>query len=130
MTTTERYLKDICGLLIDSKLGYADTAKRADDPRLQELLDGISASRVAVITLLSGTLEQQGGAAPRSGTFKASLHRLWIAVRDVLSNTDDLNMVNECLRGESYLIGRVDEAMKDPALRPEVRAMLAGERTK
>src|SRR5690606_23493211 len=104
MTATDRYLKDICELYIDSTLGYSDTAKRADDPRLQDVLADIGESRAGTIALLSATLEDSGVAPPRSGTFKGTMHRLWIASRDILSNTDDVNMVSECLRGESFLI--------------------------
>src|SRR5690606_18086852 len=130
MTATDRYLKDICELYIDSKLGYSDTAKRADDPRLQDVLADIGESRAGTIALLSATLEDSGVAPPRSGTFKGTLHRLWIASRDILSNTDDVNMVSECLRGESFLIGRVDEALKDAAVQADLKSMLTRERAK
>lgn len=130
MTATERHLKDICELLIDSKLGYADTATRADDPRLQELLASVGEGREGTIALLSAALEDHGVSPPRSGTFKGKLHRLWIAARDILSNTDDVNMLSECMRGESFLIGRVDEALKDAAVLPAMQVMLAAERAK
>ncbi len=124
MTTTEKYLKGICELLIDSKLGYSDTARRADDPRLQDLLARIAESRVGMISVLSNTLEDLGISPPVSGTFRGTLHRVWIAIRDVVSNTDDVNMVSECERGESYLIGRVDEALMDDSVRTEVKTLL------
>ena len=128
MTTTEKYLKDICELLIDSKLGYSDTARRADDPRLQDLLGRIGESRVGMISVLSNTLEDLGIRPPLSGTFKGTLHRIWIGLRDLISNTDDVNMVSECERGESYLIGRVDEALKDESVRAEVKTLLLAKR--
>lgn len=128
MTATERYLKDICELLIDSKLGYGDTAKRTDDPRLQQLLTTIGDSRVKTISVLTAALEQHGVAPPRSGSLKGSLHRLWIAARDIIANTDDVNLVSECLRGESFLIGRINEAMKDAAVSRDVKSLLFRER--
>lgn len=128
MTTTDRYLKDICELLIDSKLGYSETSKRTDDPRLMDLLNSISHDRIGKISTLSNKLEDRGVKPPRSGTFKGTLHRVWIAMRDVILNTDDVNMVSECLKGEAYLVGRVDEALKHEEVDQEVKGLLKGQR--
>lgn len=116
--------------MIDSKLGYGDTARRTDDPRLMDLLESISHDRIGKVSTLSNTLQDRGVKPPHSGTFKGTLHRVWIALRDVVSNTNDVNMVSECLRGESYLIGRIDEAMKDQEVEQDVKAILKVQREK
>lgn len=128
MTTTDRYLKDISELLIDSKLGYGDTSRRTDDPRLTDLLTGIGQGRIDKIATVSGLLEDRGIRPPLSGTFKGMLHRVWIAIRDVVAHTDDVNMISECLRGESYLIGRVDAALRDEGVTEEVKEVLRVQR--
>lgn len=128
MTTTDRYLKEICELLIDSKLGYSDISMRTDDPRLTDLLSNIAKDRIGKISMVSNKLADRDVQPPSSGTFKGTLHRVWIAVRDVLSNADDVNMISECLRGESFLIGRFDEALNDEGVGQEVKALLKDQR--
>lgn len=130
MTITDRYLTEICELLIDSKLGYGDTAARTDDPRLTELLDSISKGRIGQVSTLSNKLQDRGVKPPHSGSFKGTMHRIWIAIRDVVSNTHDVNMVSECLRGEAYLVGRIDEALKKDEVEAEVKGVLKEQREK
>lgn len=111
MTTTDRYLNEMCALLIDSKLGYMDAARRANDPRLKKLLANISDARLGMVATVSNLIDRTGARIPFKGTFKGSLHRVWMAVRDIISNTADVNMIAECERGESYLVGKYDEAV-------------------
>lgn len=128
MTATDRYLSEVCELLIDSKLGYGDAARRANDPRLKRLLSDIGGSRIGMIATVANTIERSGRYVPQSGTFKGTLHRVWMAVRDILSNTDDVNMVAECERGESYLIGKYDQTLKLPELPEDLRTLLRRQR--
>ena len=128
MATTDRYLRDICELLIDSRLGYGDAAGRANDPRLHDLLAGIGETRLAMIANVSNRIGHMGAPVPHNGTFKGTIHRAWMAIRDLLSNTHDVNMIAECHRGESYLIGKYDAALRDGALPEDVRTLLSGQR--
>ncbi len=128
METTERYVRDICELLIDSKLGYGDVARRADDHRLRTLLQQIGESRMGMIASTANLIEGKADTIPHRGTVKGSLHRVWMAVRDLLSSTSDVNLIAECHRGESYLIGKYDEALRYAALPHDVRALLTGQR--
>ncbi len=128
MTSTDRYLSEVCELLIDSRLGYGDASRRADHPRLKSLLANIGESRVSMIAKVANTIERTGTSVPRNGTFKGTLHRAWMAVRDIISSTDDVNMIAECERGESYLIGRYDLTLKLSELSEDLRTMLVGQR--
>lgn len=128
MATTDRYLRDICELLIDSRLGYGDAGARAHDPRLKALLAEIGESRIGMIASTANVIEAKGKRMPRNGTLKGTLHRAWMAVRDTLASTDDVNLVAECQRGEAFLIGRYDEALRDGELPEEVTALLGAQR--
>jgi uncharacterized protein (TIGR02284 family) len=127
MTTTDRHLRDIRELLTDSRLGYADAARRADDERLKALLKQLGEARVSMVADLAK--EMGDGLAPSpTGTFKGKLHRLWMVVRDIVSSTDNVNMLAECERGEAYLIGRYDEVLRDDGIGPSVRNILEAQR--
>lgn len=128
MGTSDRYVRDICELLIDSKLGYGDVARRADGARLRSLLKEIGDSRIGMIASTANLIEGKAGTIPHRGTVKGTMHRVWMAVRDLLSSTSDVNLIAECHRGEAYLIGKYDAALRDDALREDVRMLLAGQR--
>ena len=122
MTSTDRYLSEVCELLIDSKLGYGDAAHRAKAPRVKNLLANIGGSRLGMIATVANTIERSGR------TFKGTLHRVWMAVRDILSSTADVNMLSECERGESYLIGKYDQLLSLPELTGDLRTLLSRQR--
>ena len=128
MTATDRYLNELCELLIDSKLGYMDASRRADDPRLKKLLADISDARLGMVATVSNWIERGGVPVPSNGTFKGSLHRIWMAVRDIISNTDDVNMIAECERGESYLVGKYDDAVHHGAFSSDLLAIINSQR--
>ena len=128
MTSSDRYLSEVCELLIDSKLGYGDAAGRADSPRLKNLMANIGDSRLRMIATVANAIERTGRYVPQGGTFKGTLHRVWMALRDILSSTDDVNMLSECERGESYLIGKYDQSLNLPELPEDLRLLLSRQR--
>lgn len=128
MTATDQNLSELCELLIDSKLGYGDASRRADDVRLKRLLANIGESRIAMIASVANAMERSGWKVPHNGTFRGTLHRVWMAVRDIISNTDDVNMISECERGESYLVGKYDQCINLAGSTEEIRSMLVGQR--
>ena len=67
---------------------------------------------------------------PKDGTVKGSLHRAWIDIRDSLSGSENANVLDECERGEKYLLERYDELMNDHDIAPNVRTVLSTQRTK
>lgn len=128
MAPTNDYLRELCELLIDSRLGYMDAAVRAKDARLRELLADMGSGRTALINNLGIMLRAREAAVPAKGTLKGTLHRTWMATRDLFSGAEDVVMISECHRGESYLIGKYDGALRRSDQPGDVRALLAGQR--
>jgi uncharacterized protein (TIGR02284 family) len=122
-------LNNIHDLLVDSRKGYMEAAERVEDDQVKDLLGALSMERVKLIEELDALRAKADPDAKEreGGTLKGDLHRIWIDLRDALSASDNANVLNECERGEEFLLMRYDEAMeKEPA--PETFALLQHQR--
>ncbi|MDQ3101929.1 MAG: PA2169 family four-helix-bundle protein [Bacteroidota bacterium] len=129
--TSKEGLKDISELLIDSRKGYQEAAERVEAPHLKQLLSRLGTERAPLINEVGSQLRMLGeDDLPKDGTIKGSLHRTWIDIRDSLTGSENANVLDECERGEKYLLGRYDDLMKDGDIAPNVRSMLSMQRTK
>lgn len=129
METTPTLIS-ISELLHDSRLGYAAAARRADDPRLKELLVSLGEARTPMIEALQAEIVRNGATPRKGGSFLGSMHRLRMTIRHMLSHTHDVNVIMECIRGESYLIGRYDDALTNTHVNPFVAPLLHAQRAK
>ena len=130
-TNSKKGLKDIAELLIDSQKGYKEAAERVEAPHLKQLLVRLSNDRSPLVNEVNSQLRMLGeDDVPSEGTLKGSLHRAWIDLRDSLSASDNANVLDECERGEKYLLERYDELLNDNELAPGVRSILNEQRMK
>lgn len=128
---TRKGLKNIAELLIDSRKGYQEAADRAEAPHLKQLLNRLSTERSPLVSEVGSQLRMLGeDEVPKDGTVKGSMHRAWIDIRDSISGSENANVLDECERGEKYLLERYDELMNDNDIAPNVRTMLSTQRTK
>lgn len=108
-------LNNIHDLLADSRKGYMEAADNADHGRVKELLNTLASSRVQ---LLSEVVALKRIADPETeprdaGTLKGDLHRTWMDIREALGSNDSTSMLNECERGEKYLLDKYDTILKE-----------------
>ncbi len=128
---TRSALKDIAELLIDSRKGYQEAAERVEAPHLKQLLTKLSSERSPLVNEIESQLRMFGeDAMPKDGTMKGDLHRAWIDIRDSLSGSSNANVLNECERGEKYLLERYDEYINDQDVSANVKSMLNQQRSK
>lgn len=106
-------LNNILDLLVDSQKGYADAAENASDPQLKALLDAIGVNRTQLISEVRVLRHRADPTADvrESGTLKGDVHRAWMDIREALGAKDNANTLNECERGEKYLLSRYDEVL-------------------
>lgn len=122
--STDLKLRGMTSLMHDSALGYHVAGHHVESIELRHFLQELSTSRAGevgkYILLLSGNdIRHRLG-----GSLFGSLHRGWIAARGVLFSTDDANVLSECQRGESYLIGRMDDVIKEVPMTTALRSGL------
>ena len=109
-----------------------------DDPRFNDDLapeahnseqddEGAQAQTVADEALRGGgeTLsdsEKVPGGDPGDGTLLAGAHRAFINLKEAVTGSDDQAIINEIERGEDYLKGKFEAALKNVDLAPEARS--------
>jgi uncharacterized protein (TIGR02284 family) len=131
MKNTRNGMKDLAELLIDSQKGYQEAAERTEAPHLKQFLLRLSTERTPLISEVSSQLRMFGeDDMPKDGTFKGDLHRAWMDIRDSLTGSPNANVLDECERGEKYLLDRYDDLMKDEDIDPNVKSMLTRQRSK
>ena len=64
----------------------------------------------------------------QDGTVKGTLHRAWMDIRDALGASDDINMLDECERGEKYLVERFDEVLNNADIAPTSKQLVSIQR--
>ena len=124
-------LNNIHDLLADSRKGYMEAADNADQGRVKELLNTLASSRVQ---LLSEVVALKRIADPETeprdaGTLKGDLHRTWMDIREALGSNDSTSMLNECERGEKYLLDRYDTILKEDVT-AQTKTLAAAQRAK
>jgi len=122
-------LNNIHDLLADSHKGYMEAADKADNGRVKELLNRLASSRVQLLSdVVALSRQADPGKEPReAGTLKGDLHRAWMDIREALGSNDSTNMLNECERGEQYLLDRYD-AVLDREVSSQTRVLATSQR--
>lgn len=119
-------LKDLYQLLGDSVKGYREAASQVKSPELKVFMSNLSAERA--------TLKQDLGQAVHrlspdhdkldEGTLKGDLHRAWMDIREALSSSSDRAVLDECHRGEDFLVDRYRTVLDDEDIPGELRVLL------
>ena len=121
-----KWIKEIHDLLADSRKNYKATAQIVDDDRVKDVLLRISSERATMEAELAQDLIQHDPQdQPANGTLGGSVHRAMLTVRDVLNNTSEVNMLVECERLDSELLGKYTDVLDTMELNEATRATMA-----
>lgn len=120
-----RRFRDLWQLLADSRKGYEQAARRVRDLRLQQLLDAMASGRIAMIGDLEREIQRYDRTAMiEQGTWRGSLHRGWIGLRDALLLLNDAGVLAECARGETYIQEVYVRCSETPGMTAQQRDLL------
>ena len=124
-------LKDLYELLGDSRKGYMEVADKAENTQLSGFLLKVSQER--------GDMQRELGQAIHmlspdnekldDGTLKGDLHRTWMDIRRALTSSEEAALLDECTRGENYLVDRYKTVMDDKETPQEVMPVLRKQRS-
>ena len=109
---------------IDSANGFEQSAEDARGGRFEASFGGFAAERREIVAMLQEAVRAMGGTPNDDGSLKADLHRRWVDLRDAISKGGDKEIIEEVERGEDYLKGKYDAALRDNELSPETRAVI------
>lgn len=121
-----KWLQEIHDLLADSRKTYNAIAHRVDDPQVKELLLRISSERANMESEVAQDLVQHDPTQkPGNGTVAGTVQRVMLTFRDILNDTNEVNVLVECERQDSALLGRYTEVLNTMDLNEASRATLA-----
>ena len=122
-------MNDLHELMADSRKGYNEAAKKVDSPELAQFLQRLSAQRDSMQTELAAEIRRfKPDDRLKDGTAKGTLHRAWMDIREALGSSDDVNMLDECERGEKYLVERFDTVLGTAGIAPTSKQLLSIQR--
>lgn len=122
-------LNDPYQLMADGRRGYMEAAERAKSARSAEILMRLSRQREGMEKELGDAVRRfKRDDHTQEGTLKGVLPRVWMEITTALGKADDHNMVEECARGERYLLERLDAVIGDEGIAPSSKALLMEQR--
>ena len=108
-------VQNLIQLNIDSRDGFRYAADQLKGKGISAELLRFAQERDANATELTSFVDWNGEEAPRTGSYSASLHRSWMALRKMTSFNDLYAVAAEMERGEDTIVQAYRDAMRDLA---------------
>lgn len=108
----------------DGEYGFYQSAKYAKSSELKNIFRMRGAECQIAAQELKGLVRDFGGDPDKGGTMSGALHRGWVSVRNTITGNDDVNILNECERGEDVAKARYAKALEQD-LPADVRGVLS-----
>lgn len=116
------YLKDIAELCIDGIQGYRDAAQKVDQTHLRSLFTTFAQEREGILNAINQELAALGAPAVTKGrsegTTLGSIHKFWLDFKAALSSDNTESILEECKRGEKYILDELDDILKNKTEMP------------
>lgn len=116
-------LNDLIENCKDGAQGLHTCAERAQAPELKQVLDDRAQRCEKAARELQTEVLRRGGEPRDRGTVAGAAHRGWVALRDTVSPTTDVALLEECERGEDVALARYRDALEWP-LPSELRELV------
>lgn len=113
-------LNSLIATTLDSVNGYEEAAKDAGGQFAQIFRQNASERR-QVVGALQQAVRSQGGTPDDSQSLLGKAHNLFTDLKSAITGRDDKAIVNEVERGEDYIKGKFEDALKMENLSAETR---------
>jgi len=114
------------GLIETSKngeAGFRTCANDIDSPQLKLFFQNRAQSCASAAEDLQQLVRAFGGAPDTHGDLTGLLHRRWVDIKSLLTNHDEIAVLEECERGEESAVANYSRALEKD-LPPDVRVMV------
>jgi len=109
-------LNTLIATLLDSVEGYQKSAEDVDNQAFRTLFLDRARERQSAVTKLQAVVAQLGGTPEDESSVLGSIHRVFVDLKAAVTGRDDKAIVYEVERGEDYLKGKFEIAMKNADL--------------
>lgn len=108
-----RQLNELLTRYYDSAKGYKEAAEKVDNEGFTRIFSDLAITRKRFTEELISEIQALGGFPDTGTSLEGDLHRQWIRLKDLFVNGDESQILEECLRGESYLIKTIDKILQE-----------------
>lgn len=115
-------LNTLISTLLDSVEGYTKAAGDIENASLGTIFADRARERREVASQLQAVVTQQGGEPENDTSTMGAIHRTFFDLKTAITGRDNEAIVNEVERGEDYLKGKFETAMKNADLSAAARA--------
>ena len=112
-------LNDLLEMTIDGKKGYQEAANHVKNDVLNLLFERHSAEREIFARQLASLISGRSGKPATQGNLEATIHRVWMGLKSLLSSGDELTLINEAIRGEDAALDTYTDVLSYDLTRNE-----------
>ncbi len=127
MSIDRTVCQDLIQTLEDGKEGFLKAAERlsgSDRPELAAKFRDYSAQREGFAKELKGLAVQYGDTVAETGTVAGTLHRGWMAMKDILAGSDPGGVLDAAEQGEDHAVAEYERALAEQNLSGDLRSVL------
>lgn len=130
--TNNKIINDLNDLLtrsFDAAEGYDLAAENAENEIMVDFFKKHATDRRRFIAELTTQIALMDGEPVDSGSFKASLHRTWMNIKEAITTNETEKMIEEAVRGEEAAIAEYTEILdRNDVLPPTINTLLRNQR--
>jgi uncharacterized protein (TIGR02284 family) len=117
-------LNTLIATTLDSMKGYREAAEDSENAQHQQFFNQMSEERSQVASDLQAHVRTLGGDPEMDSSTAGAAHRGWVDLKSAITGRNEQAIVNEVERGEDYIKGKFETAMKDDELSADTRGKL------
>lgn len=105
-------LNNLLEICRDGEYGFTESAEHTKTQEVKSVFLQRAGDCRSAATELQQLILEMGGEPEEGGTVGGALHRGWVAVKGSLSGYSDIDMLEECERGEDVALAQYRKALK------------------
>jgi len=117
-------LNSLTKTTLDSMKGFEEAAKDAEATQFASVFAEFARDRSQVASALQAEVRRLGGQPEEDSSFLAAAHRTFMDLKQALTGKDDKAIVQEVERGEDYIKGKFEDALRDDDLSASAREVV------
>ena len=105
-------LNNLLEICRDGEFGFTESAEHTKTQEVKSVFLQRAGDCRSAATELQQLILEMGGEPEEGGTVSGAMHRGWVAVKGSLSGYSDIDMLEECERGEDVALAQYRKALK------------------